>query len=115
MSTLVVASVVFPIVLLAVTLGCGLALEALAGRPLPLLLLPPAGLAAVVVVMGFATITDATAELAVPLVVALAIVGFGVGYAGLRRRLEPWAAGAGAAVCVADAAPRQARRRSPAT
>ena len=34
MSTLVVAWVDFPMVLLAVTLGCGLALEALARRPL---------------------------------------------------------------------------------
>ena len=105
MATLVVAWVVFPIVLLTVTLGCGLALEALAGRPLPLCLLPPVGLAAAVVLMAFATMTDATAELAVPLVVALAIAGFGAGYAGLRRRLEPWAAGTGAAVYVAYAAP----------
>ena len=105
MSTLVVAWVVFPMVLLAVTLGCGLALEALAGRPLPLSLVPPVGFAAAVVLMGFATMTDATAELAVPLVVALSIAGFGVGHAGLRRRLEPWAAGAGAAAYAAYAAP----------
>ena len=105
MSTLLVAWVVFPIVLLGLTLGCGLALEALAARPLPLSLLPPVGFAAAVVLMGFATMTDATAELAVPLVVAIAIAGFGVGYAGLRRKLEPWAAGAGAAAYAAYAAP----------
>ena len=105
MSTLVVAWVVFPIVLLAVTLGCGLALEALAGRRVPLSLLPAVGLAAAVVLMSFATMIDATAELAVPLVVALAIVGFGAGYAGLHRRVEPWAAGAGAAAYAAYAAP----------
>ena len=105
MSTLVVAWVVFPIVLLAVTLGCGLALEALAGRPLSPALLPPVGLAAAVVLMSLATMTDATAELAVPLVVALALVGFGAGYAGLHRRVEPWAAGAGVASYAAYAAP----------
>ena len=86
MSTLVVAWVVFPLVLLAVTLGCGLAPEAVAGRPVPLALLPPVGLAVAVLLMSFATMTDATAEFAVPLVVALATGGFGAGYAGLHRR-----------------------------
>ena len=42
-----------------------------------------------VVVMCFATMTDATAELAVPLVVALAVVGFGVGGARPPRAIRP--------------------------
>jgi hypothetical protein len=67
--TLAVAWIVFPLVLAAVTLGCGLALEAVAGTRLPFALLLPAGLAAAVVVMCLATLTDATAELAVPLIV----------------------------------------------
>ena len=62
MSTLVVARVVFPLVLLAVTLGCGLAPEAVAGRPVPLALLPPVGLAVAVLLMSFATMTDATSS-----------------------------------------------------
>ncbi len=103
--TLVVAWLVFPLVLATITLGGGLALEALAGTRLPLALLLPAGLAAVVVVMCLATLTDATAELAVPLVVALAVVGLGVGARGLRARFDPWTAGVGITAYAVYAAP----------
>ena len=103
--TLVVAWLVFPLVLGAVTLGCGLVLEALTGCRLPVALLAPAGLATAVVAMCFATMADATAELAVPLVVALAVAGLGAGGAGLRARFDPWAAGAGIAAYAVYAAP----------
>jgi hypothetical protein len=84
---------VFPLLLAAVMLGCGLLLERAAGVRLPFALLAPAGLATVVVVMSLAVMLDATAELAVPLVVALAAAGLGVtGLRGLRERLDGWAA-----------------------
>ena len=44
-------------------------------------------------------------ELAVPLVVALAVAGLGAGGAGLRARFDPWAAGAGIAAYAVYAAP----------
>ena len=103
--TLVVGWLVFPLSLVALTLGCGLVLEALAGTRLALPLLVPAGLAVVVVVMCFATLTDATAELAVPLVVALAVVGLGLGATGLRARFDPWAVGVGVAAYAVYAGP----------
>ncbi len=103
--SLVVAWLVFPLLLAAIALGGGLALEALAGTRLPVALLLPAGLAAVVVVMCLATLTDATAELAVPLVVALAVVGLGVGARGLRARFDPWTAGVGVTAYAVYAAP----------
>jgi hypothetical protein len=103
--TLVVAWVVFPLVLAAVTLGCGLVLEAVAGARLPFALLLPAGLASVVVVMGLATMTDATAELAVPLAVALGAAGLALGAAGLRARIESWAIGVFVATYAIYAAP----------
>lgn len=103
--SLVLAWLVFPLLLAAITLGGGLALEALAGTRLPVALLPPAGLAAVVVVMCLATLIDATAELAVPLVVALAVVGLAVGAGDLRDRLDPWTAGVGITAYAVYAAP----------
>ena len=103
--SLVVAWLVFPLLLAAIALGGGLALEALAGTRLPVGLLLPAGLAAVVVVMCLATLTDATAELAVPLVVALAVVGLGFGAPGLRARFDPWTAGVGVTAYAVYAAP----------
>ncbi len=103
--TLLVAWVVFPLVLAAVTLGCGLALEAAAGTRLPFALVLPAGLATVVAVMCAATLTDATAELAVPLAVGLAVVGAGLRGATLRRRFDPWATGVAVAAFAVYAAP----------
>ncbi len=103
--TLVLAWVVFPLVLAAVTLGCGLALEALAGFRLRMPLLAPVGLATAVVAMCLATMTDATAELAVPLVVAIAVAGLAARGASLRTRFDPWAVGAGVATYTVYAAP----------
>ena len=64
--------VLFPLVLALVSLGCGLLLEIVSGVRLPGAIVPAAGLALVVVATHFTTLTDATAELSVPLVVALA-------------------------------------------
>jgi hypothetical protein len=62
-------------VLAGLSLGCGRLLELAAGERLPGALLLPAGLTIVIVAGEFATLTDATAELAAPLVVALAAAG----------------------------------------
>jgi hypothetical protein len=86
MRAVLVAWVFFPLLLMALCLGCGLALEALARQRLPGALLPGVGLAAIVVVGGFLTLADGTAELATPVVVGLAFVG---GIVGSRNRWRP--------------------------
>jgi hypothetical protein len=66
---LIVAWLVFPALLAALSLGFGLLVEALSGRRLPGALLLPAGMAGLVVA-GHATASfDPTAELTAPLVV----------------------------------------------
>jgi hypothetical protein len=88
------AWVVFPLLLVALAAGCGLALEAVAGRRLPGPLVPGAGLAVVIVVAQLATTSDATAELATPLVVALAAAGAVTVVRARGRRPDPWACAA---------------------
>ena len=87
---LTIAWVLFPLVLLALCVGCGLALERLVAIPLPGALLPAIGFAVIVVVAQVPTLWDATAGLTVPIVVALAIAGFALSW-GRWRRPEPWA------------------------
>jgi hypothetical protein len=62
-------------VLAGLSLGCGSLLELAAGSRLPRPLVLPSGLTVVILAAQFATLTDATAELAGPLVVALALAG----------------------------------------
>lgn len=85
---LVVAWIVFPALLGALCLGCGLAVEGAAGRRLPASLLVPVGFAACVVLGQFTTLGDATAELTAPLLVMVALVGLGLAVTG-RRALRP--------------------------
>jgi hypothetical protein len=104
--TLIACWILFPVVLGLLAAGCGLLLERASGLRLPGVLIPPAGLAVVVVVAEIATSTDATAELAAPLVVVCAVAGFVLS----RRRLagvrpDRWAAGAALGVFAVFAAP----------
>lgn len=73
--SLFLAWVVYPLVLLALCVGLGLLVDVLCGRRLPGPLVPPVGLAAIVVVGQFTTLADATAELTVPLLLFLAVIG----------------------------------------
>src|SRR5919106_5526 len=93
MSGVLTAWIVFPLVLAGLSLGCGLAVQALVRQRLPGALLPGVGLAAIVVVGGFATLADATAELTTPAVGGLALVGMALGWRG-RRPPSGWAIGA---------------------
>lgn len=85
---LLLSWILFPAVLGALCLGCGLALESLGGLRLPGPLLPVCGFAALVVIGQFLTLTDETAELTTPVAVAIAVAGFGLAILG-RRRLRP--------------------------
>src|SRR5207248_9327610 len=88
--SLLVPWLVFPLVLAALSLGCGLLVERVAGLPLPGALLVPLGLALLIVEADLVTMTGATAQLATPLALALAVVGFGLA-TGRRRRPDRWA------------------------
>ena len=96
---LLLSWVAFPLALAAVCTGCGLAVEALLDRRLPGPLVPACGLALMVVVGQFLTLTDGTAELATPAVVVLALGGAGMA-ALARRPVRPPAALAVAAAAV---------------
>jgi hypothetical protein len=88
---LVIAWLVLPLVLTVLALGCGLLLERVAGIRLPGALVLPAGLAVVSTVGLFPLMSDATAELAAPLLVVLAVLGLALSFPWRRGSLD-WAA-----------------------
>ena len=99
------AWVLYPLVLLALCAGLGLLVDALAGRRLPGVLIPVAGLAAIVVVGQFTTLADATAELTMPLLLVLALAGFAFSLPWRRGRLDPWPVAVAVAVFAVYGAP----------
>jgi hypothetical protein len=103
--TLLVCWLLLPLVLAVVALGCGLLVERGAGFRLPGVLLAPVGVAAIIVVAQLAVTADATAELAAPAAVALAIAGVALSPRRRERELDPWALGAAAAAFACFAAP----------
>lgn len=102
--TLLVPWIAFPLVSVAVALGCGLLAERAAGTRVPGTLLVPLGVACVSVLAAFATLFDATAELAIPTAVALGILGLG-SWRRPRRRLDAWAVTCAVATFLAFGAP----------
>ncbi len=103
--SLLIPWLLFPLVLAALALGCGLLVEHASGRPLPTGLLLPAGLALVVAAGLFPALAGATAGLATPLVVALAAAGFALSLPLRGRRPDGSAAAAAVAVYAVYAAP----------
>ena len=103
---MIVSWVLFPLVLLAVCLGCGLAVERAGGWRLPGTLLMSVGLALVVVVATLMTYRSATAPFTTPLVLVLALAGYASSMNRVRGlRPEPWALIAGIGVFAVMAAP----------
>jgi hypothetical protein len=102
---MLVAWIVFPLVLTGLSLGCGLLLESVAGVRLPGAAIPAAGLAVVVVATHFTTLSDSTAELSAPVVVALATIGLAVSAPWRRGRIDPWAIAAAVGVFALYSAP----------
>src|SRR2546423_9199544 len=90
-----IAWLVFPLVLLAVSFGCGLLVERIAGWRLPGALLPSVGLGLVIVVAELATDNRSTVWLATPGVVILALAGYALSLPRVRAlRPDGWAAAA---------------------
>jgi hypothetical protein len=88
----------------ALAFGCGRLIELAAGERLPGPLVVPVGFTLVVLAGEFATLTGATAELAAPLVTALAVVGLLLGPI-RRARPDFWSLGAAVSVSAIFAAP----------
>jgi hypothetical protein len=96
----------FPAGLTVLALGSGLALERVAGVKLPGELLAPSGVALMIVVAGFATLTATTAALAVAAVVTVAAAGLAAAVTrGPPRRPAVLPLAVAAAVFCAYAAP----------
>ena len=95
---MLLAWIVFPLVLVALSVGCGLLLEQLAGWKLPGTLLAPAGLATIIVLTSLMTHSGATASIAIPVVVAVAVAGWAFAIPLTGRRVDSWAVGASVAV-----------------
>jgi hypothetical protein len=103
--TYITAWILLPLLLLVLSAGCGLLLERLAGIRLPGVLVPAAGLAVVILVAQAPTTFDATAELAVPIVLAVATAGLILSLPWERGRVDWWAIAAGAGAYVFLSAP----------
>jgi hypothetical protein len=101
---LAIAWALFPLVLTAVCAGCGLLVERLIRTKIPGALIPVLGFATVIVVAQLVTLWDATARLATPVAVILAVAGLALSW-GWWRRLEPWAVAVAVGVFAAYAAP----------
>jgi hypothetical protein len=103
--SMLVAWIAYPLVLAALCGGVGLLVDVLCRQRLPGALVLPAGLAAIVVVGQFTTLSDATAELTVPVVVVLAVLGAGFSLPWRFGHPSWWATGAALAVFAVFAAP----------
>jgi hypothetical protein len=104
-TALLLCWVVFPLVMAALSLGCGLLLQQISRTALPGALLPTAGFAVVLVAAHIATAWSATAELAIPAVLALAVSGYALSLPVRKRRIDGWALGSACAVYAVFAAP----------
>jgi hypothetical protein len=96
---------VFPLVLCVLSLGCGLLLERAAGSRISGVLLLPCGFAVLTLAAQAATMTSATARAAVPLVVALAALGFVLSFRKWDRRPDSLAFATAVGVFAVYAAP----------
>jgi hypothetical protein len=101
---LLVAWIAFPLVLAALSLGCGGLLEGLSGERLPGPLMLPAGLTVLILVAQFTTLSAITAKASGAVVAGLAAVGLIVSRP-WQRPIDPWALAAAAAVFAVFAAP----------
>jgi hypothetical protein len=95
----------FPLLLLALSVGCGLLVDRASGAILPSPLVAPVGFTVVVLVGEMTSIASGLADLAAPLTVALAVAGFLLARGSHRWGLERYAAFAALAALAVYAAP----------
>src|SRR5271166_5437572 len=103
---MIVAWALFPLVLLVVCVGCGLAVERVAGWRMPGALLPSVGLALVIVAAELMTYMGSTARFTTAVVVLLAVAGYASSVGRLRElRPDPWPLAVGLGEFAVFAAP----------
>src|SRR5438093_7530486 len=102
---MVTSWVLAPLLLAALSLGCGLLLERATGTSFPRGLLLPAGFALVMVAALFPPVFGSIAPLATPLVILLAAAGYGLAWPYQKVQVDAWAAGAAVATYFIFAAP----------
>ena len=105
MIDLLTAWLLLPLLLGLTALGIGLLADRLSGGRIPGVLLLPLGIAGVIVVGQFAAVADATAELATPVCVVLALAGYATSFRRRPLRIDGAAVAAAAAVYLVFAAP----------
>jgi hypothetical protein len=103
--TLLVCWLVFPLLLGAVCLGCGLAVARGSRTRIQPALLIPVGFSAAVVIGLFTTLFEQTARLTLPALLAVAALGLVSSIPRRLPRIDPWAVGSAVAVFAAFAAP----------
>lgn len=96
--------IVFPLLLLALSAGCGLLVRRAAGIELPATLIAPVGFTVVVLTGEMTSLASWLADLAAPLAVALAVAGFLLSW-GRPRGLDRYALYAALGVFVVYALP----------
>jgi hypothetical protein len=99
------AWILCPLVLIGLCAGLGLLVDTLTGRRLPGVLIAPVGLAALILVGQFTTLSDSTAELTVPLLLVLTIIGGGLSLPWRFGRPDPWPVAVAIAVFLVFGAP----------
>ena len=100
------AWLLFPLVVLAVSFGCGLLVERAGGWRLAGVLVVSVGLAVVIVVATLITESASLARFGTWVIVALALIGYAVSWTRLRAmRVDPWALALGVLVFAVFAAP----------
>jgi hypothetical protein len=102
---MVVAWLVFPLVLVLLSLGCGLLLVRASTIELSAPLLLPAGFLVLSVASLFPHMSDATASLGTPLVVVLAVAGYALAFPWHKPTIDPWWVVAALGVFAVFAAP----------
>ena len=105
MFDLIVAWLLLPLLLGLVAFGIGLAGDRLSGGRIPGVLLLPLGIAGVIVVGQFAAVAEATAGLATPACIVLALAGYATSFRRREVRIDAAALAAAAAVYLVFAAP----------
>jgi hypothetical protein len=95
----------FPLLLLALSVGCGLLVNRASGTVLPSALLAPVGFTVVILVGEMASIDSALADLAAPVTIALALAGFLLARGERLGGFEHYATLAAVAVFAVYAAP----------
>jgi hypothetical protein len=95
----------FPLLLLGLSVGCGLLVDRASGGVLPSALVAPSGFTVIVLVGEIGSITPGLADLAAPATVALALAGFLLAPRSGNRGLERYGALAAVGVFAVYAAP----------